>query len=633
MKPRLTIIAAALLAVALCPEQASAYASAEGFAAPPGEGGGGGRYFTGSIADGHDCSVCHGDVVGRLFVEGFPGTHYVPGESYEFRLGWPVGSTTGVAFEVVDSNGVGAGSLSVPDPESGESCSRGPATEVVALGDREVAYTRPCGARLMRLLWTAPSDGQPVWIHGAAVQSNGNGRPDGDPIVNFERTLAAEGTPRPERNVVVGCSAAESGWSSGWHWLLFALLVLAFRHPGRRRFALWIRTWAARGRSLHRAISTSPSALPALLHRTSQALIAVAWVVVATSGEATADDVRGGIYVRGDTDGIRVISPSAHANVRIGDRIQVSAGYAADIWTGASIDVRTAATRAIHEQRDELQGGAAYELDDITLRVDYRFSHETDYTSHAGSLDLTWRLAQNNATLRARLLAAADIVSRSGDEHFERELGSLGLQGVFTQNLNRSSLFQVAYELTRREGYQSSPYRFVAVSGDPSQSGLCDRRATQCLPETHPSLRYRNAAVVRYRRALGERGSLGLGYRFYVDDWGIYSNTGIVDGAWIPKERSLVSLRLRFYQQNGASFYRARYPERAIRFLTRDRELSPMFSTRLQVAYERTFDLSQAGPELKLTVGASATHLHYTDFVGLENVFAFDFTLSAEVIL
>ena len=344
----------------------------------------------------------------------------------------------------------------------------------------------------------------------------------------------------------------------------------------------------------------------------------------------TADDVSAGVFARTDTDGTHVISPSVSARAGvIDDRTSVTAAYAADVWTSASIDIRTAATMRVSEQRDELGLGVERELSDVTVRGGYRYSHEVDYVSHGGALAVSQRLADGNATVETQLAASHDSVGRSGDEHFDRVVSTVGARVVLTQVVDAETVLQGAWEIARREGFQSSPYRFVGIGGD----GSCAGTAQLCIPETHPSVRLRNAFVARTRRSLGPDASVGLAYRLYVDDWGVLSHTGIAQIAFLPDDRSTVLVRYRMYFQGGASFYRERYgvPDGRLRFVSRDRELSSMSTHRLAASWERDVDLTASGPTARITIGVGGSLLSYDEFVGLDRVFALDVTLGATV--
>lgn len=354
----------------------------------------------------------------------------------------------------------------------------------------------------------------------------------------------------------------------------------------------------------------------------------VALALIPSGG--VADDLSAGVFVRTDTDGTHVISPTVGARASVLDsQTWLEAGYAADVWTSASIDIRTAATRPVSEQRDELTMAVRRELPNVTLSAGYRYSHEVDYTSHGGSIGVAQRLAEGNATVETRLSASHDAVGRAGDESFERGVSTVGARVIFTQVVDPETVLQGTWELSRREGYQASPYRFVGIGGD----GLCAGTAQLCVPESHPGARLRNSVLVRGRRALGENASAGLAYRFYVDDWGVVSHTGVAQLAWLPDDRSTVLVRYRLYVQGAAAFYQRQYemPEGRLRFVTRDRELSPLSTQRLSLSWERDVDLAEAGPTVHVTLGVGGALLSYHDFVGLGHVWALDAILAGTV--
>ncbi len=359
-------------------------------------------------------------------------------------------------------------------------------------------------------------------------------------------------------------------------------------------------------------------------------VLVLSTTLVSRSGLTRADEIKAGVYVRADSDRTVVVTPSAGARASIvDDRTQVEVGYAADIWTSASIDIRTAASARVTEQRDELTVGVQREFVDVSLGVDYRFSHEPDYVSHGGGINFEQKFAEGNATFRTRLFAAQDTVGRAGDNSFSRRLSTVGLRAVFNQVIDAKTVIQGAYELGRREGFQSSPYRFVGIGGD----GLCSGTAVLCVPEAHPGTRLRHVGVIRARRAIGSDFSAGLAYRFYFDDWNVLSHTAIAQASWLPAPDSTVELRYRFYHQSAADFYRARYEaiDTNRPLVSRDRELSPLLTNRLSLSYERVVDLTAAGPPLRLSAATSAMLLSYSDFVGLDKVWAFDVILSGAV--
>lgn len=333
-------------------------------------------------------------------------------------------------------------------------------------------------------------------------------------------------------------------------------------------------------------------------------------------------ETRAAVDVRTDSDHTTVVAPRARVRVHASPRTQVDATYAADSWTSASIDIRTAATSVVRELRNEGTLGASHTRGRGRFGLTYRLSHEPDYlangVSGGGELDL----ADRTITLSLRLAGSYDVVGRAGDTTFKAPLMSGGALLGVAFVLTRTTLLQLVYELRGALGYQASPYRFVGVGGD----GSCQDPTAVCLPETHPDRRSRHALGARGRQALGKHLSLGAGYRFYLDSWRLRSHTVTADLSAAVSPRTLLTLEYRGYFQSGAYFYRARYlgPPSA-GYITRDRELSSMFTHRLAVAAHQRWALRRGAVEVGGRVGG--TLLGYDEFVGLDRVKALELTL------
>ncbi|MEZ4335146.1 MAG: DUF3570 domain-containing protein [Sandaracinaceae bacterium] len=373
------------------------------------------------------------------------------------------------------------------------------------------------------------------------------------------------------------------------------------------------------------------------MRRTS--IVLAALTVLGTAAPASANEGGASFFVRADTDRTVVISPRAFGSATFdGDRTTIRAAYMADVWTSASIDIRTAASyrrprqpnepepeyHAITEQRDQIDLSVSHELDDVTIGGSYYYSGENDYWSHGFTLRSEQELPGNATTLEESLLYVHDIVGRAGDPTFERPLDTFGLRLVLTQILTPEAILQFVYDGSYRTGFQSSPYRYVGLGGD----GQCGGTAVLCVPEAHPSTRIRSALVARGRFAFGQNASAGLDYRFYVDDWGVLSHTARAQIAWIPERGQTITLLYRFYTQSAAGFYMSTYPNREdILNVTRDRELSPLFSNRLALSYQGRTTIAE-GVGLKYAVAVGGSAFVYPDFVGLEEVYSLDVTAS-----
>lgn len=372
-----------------------------------------------------------------------------------------------------------------------------------------------------------------------------------------------------------------------------------------------------------------------VLGRSAQlALLALVGCIVgcgerAPVGMAT---VSAALYARADTNATTVWAPRTRFAGRAGDSFGVEATLAMDAWTGASIDVVTAATEAIFEIRKEVTAGAYYEFPNVTVGGGYRYSTENDYWSHGGVGNLTFDLASNNTTIALAAFGSSDTVGRAGDPHFREPQSSLGGRLSLTQVVDRNSLVQLSWETTRIQGYQASPYRFVAIGNDGTCAGIPTSRrpaADGCGPELVPDERFRHAAVARYRRALGDHFSAGLEYRYYFDSWGVASHTIMPDVAWVIADHDTLSVDYRYYTQGEANFYEERYldPSAALGYRTRDRELSALYANRIGMRYLHEFELANGDLLFSTALRGSVTRFRYLAFVGLESVDAVEGTL------
>jgi hypothetical protein len=341
------------------------------------------------------------------------------------------------------------------------------------------------------------------------------------------------------------------------------------------------------------------------------------------------DELSTAIYVRNDNDQTTVVSPYARAAKKLGESTGVSATYSADIWTSASIDIRSSASlgqvHPVTEQRDELHLALTQEITDLTLTGAYRFSSEHDYTSHGALLDGAYAFADKAATLSLGLRALFDTVGRAGDPNFSEDVSTLDATLSFTQVLDRMMFVQATYELAHSAGYQASPYRWVGVGG--TGYGCLD--ASSCLHELVPDARTRHALAAMLRRALSDSVSLGASYRYYFDDWGLGSHTVLAELGWNLSAAALLSLRYRFYTQGQADFYQARYAQLAPgEYRTRDRELSPMSYHRIGADFNYDLGLRSDQARLMFALSAAGTFYAYDDFVGLSSTNALELTFA-----
>jgi hypothetical protein len=346
-----------------------------------------------------------------------------------------------------------------------------------------------------------------------------------------------------------------------------------------------------------------------------------------------ADQLSSAVYVRSDSDDTTVVAPRLHAQLPLEEATNLNFTYAVDVWTSASIDIMTSASKVpVTEQRDEIDLALDHAFDDITLSGSYRYSTEPDYLSNGGSLGLSYDFAENNATFGAGLSASSDSVGKAGDPSFDEAVGTFGGRLSFSQILSTNTVAQLIYELSRAQGYLASPYRYVAIGGPgrcTAPAGLQGTTDSLCVPEAAPDERLRHALALELRQALGQNLSLGVGYRFYLDDWKLKSHTVRLELGWLLDAETQLALRYRFYTQNAAEQYRAVYlvPQP---YVTTDKELSPLSSHRFALELDHAW-LFSGDRSLRAIVSFAPIFYSFSDFPPLKKITAYE--LNGTVVL
>jgi len=294
---------------------------------------------------------------------------------------------------------------------------------------------------------------------------------------------------------------------------------------------------------------------------------------------------------------LRILHPQLDFGIDIGSKLELSAGYEADIVSGATprvydveLDAVSSATK-FDDIRHSGRAAFAYETGDTTLSAGYSYGIEEDYRSHSITVGMVTELNGKNTTLGLRYghnfdrvcdadnadrepLERRALVSSGGcfggggtEATTTHSIGIDHYQATLTQNLSPVAVVQFGAEAQVIRGFQSNPYRRVRVY---------DLEVQEVIPES----RERVAAFVRLNYAIPKAASaLNLMARFYADSWAIES--GMVDLTYHQYlgRHLLVSLRGRIYQQDSAVFFRD--AEDYARggpvgtFWTGDRELSP----------------------------------------------------------
>ncbi len=237
------------------PGQAAAFDSFEAFGAPVmgdpaadppvDPGGGGGRYFTGSLSDGYACSVCHfggAEPEFPLEVEITPDPFadgYRSGTAYQISVTLPytraaTGTPTGAFaanLELVNGEGRGAGAIAV-SPVTCNDGSGEPATHVADLENptRQVAGIDPCLVTVLNVTWTAPATNTgPVWLNIGAVSTlEASNDPSNDTAIVYARLIPPLGGVNTAGRVDSACAASPASPPRA-PWLLALIALAAIR--------------------------------------------------------------------------------------------------------------------------------------------------------------------------------------------------------------------------------------------------------------------------------------------------------------------------------------------------------------------------------------------------------------------
>jgi len=317
------------------------------------------------------------------------------------------------------------------------------------------------------------------------------------------------------------------------------------------------------------------------------------------------------LYHLYDGGGVEIDGPSILVRKQVGKSTSFVANYYVDMISSASIDVITTAS-PYTEERTQWSLGMDYLRGNTTMRVGYTSSVESDFDAKTYSFSVSQDMFGDMTTLTLSYALGDDMVGRSDDPAFEREIDRQHYGIGLTQILTRNLIATLNFETITDEGYLNNPYRSVRYLDSGSAIGYSYE------PELYPNTRTSNAVGISAKYFLSYRAALEGKYRFFTDTWDIESHTVSVAythpmGPWI------FSVKYRYHDQTGAHFYRDIFSRsEATNFRGRDKELSPLTSHtfKLGASYEFIDDAEGWGFIKKGTVNVSysALTIDYLEF-------------------
>jgi hypothetical protein len=257
------------------------------------------------------------------------------------------------------------------------------------------------------------------------------------------------------------------------------------------------------------------------------------------------------MYHSYDGGGVTIDGPSVLVRKNFAETISASGNYYVDNVSSASIDVITSGASEYSEQRIEYSVGVDYLYDKNILSAGYTNSDESDYNADTWHLGVSQDFFGDLSNISFGYSRGEDEVRQNGNSDFDEQVTRNNYRVGLTQILRPDLILAVNYEAITEEGYLNNPYRSYRYLTDP----LDPQQGYQFSQEVYPHTRTSDAASLRLRYHLPWRGTLGGNYRYFTDDWGIRAHTAQVSYTHAWRDRWILDLKYRRYQQDAADFY------------------------------------------------------------------------------
>ena len=295
-------------------------------------------------------------------------------------------------------------------------------------------------------------------------------------------------------------------------------------------------------------------------------LVAGASVALAVLGHASRVGADGELSARGvyyKERATRVVQPMLDGMFDAGINGTVTGHFLVDAITSASASSGADNAKPFTERRYEGGVGYTHRFDLVTVGGDVKYSTESDYISRYADLHAQIELFQKNTVLGVGAGLSLDTVSAAAAQgpsmptlrcdaanpsETKCDLDVYALYLSASQILGPDTVVGLTVDLASLQGYQSNPYR-TAIVGETLAS------------ERHPTDRTREAfsGAIRQYVPLTHTTLIGA-YRYYRDSWKVHAHTPEVRVVQEIGSTADATLGYRYYTQDGAFFYRERYP-------------------------------------------------------------------------
>lgn len=342
--------------------------------------------------------------------------------------------------------------------------------------------------------------------------------------------------------------------------------------------------------------------------RTTRFLLLLGVMLAGNAAASVLPDDRSDIlYHRYEGGGVLIDGPSVLVRKKVGKNVSVVGNYYVDYVSSASIDVVTTAS-PYTEEREQWSMGVDYLRGNTTMRINYLESDESDYSARTTAFSVSQDMFGQLTTVTLSYGIGDDIVGRSDDPTFAREVARQTYGIGITQILTKNLITALNIQTTTEEGFLNNPYRSVRYFDADSARGFSFE------PELYPNTRTANAVGIRGRYFLPYRSALEAEYRYFIDTWDIEGHS--VSLTYVqPWKNFIFEGKVRHHVQTGAHFFRDIFPRsEATNFRGRDKELSPMSSNtfRIKGSWEFIDPNRGWGMIKKASLSASYDYLQFT---------------------
>jgi len=275
-------------------------------------------------------------------------------------------------------------------------------------------------------------------------------------------------------------------------------------------------------------------------------LIAAGAVLLLTAASTRGqNDVGIDFHTFQDTRGVTVLSPDMSYERDYTDRTAVRIKFGLDAITAASDSCARCHPDGANNTRAVGGASVVRKYGDTKLTFGGEFSKEQFYAASTAQFAISRSLNQANTTVAGGFSYSFNQPQLHPSDTVESQ-HSADTFGSVTQSWTKSTITQFGYELNQINGYQTNPFLRTSVNGVLTIGNSPDRRTRQVL-------------TARLRQALGQRTSIDVDYRHYIDSWDVNSNALSVGLSHHFGDRLVLGGDYRRYGQTAAYFYQPSY--------------------------------------------------------------------------